>query len=134
PDAHRLLGLREKQVLRRAVRGLVPEAIRTRVKQPYRAPIASALAGPSAPDYVRDLLSPRALADVGLFDVDAVPRLARKADADDGRRLTETEEMALVGVVSSMLLHEQFVSSPAPAPAVVPQRVVTPESQGAALA
>jgi asparagine synthase (glutamine-hydrolysing) len=134
PDPYRLLGLHEKQVLRRAVRGLVPEAIRTRVKQPYRAPIGPALAGASAPGYVRDLLSPRALADAGLFDVDAVTRLARKADAENGRSLTETEEMALVGVVSSMLLHEQFVSSPAPARPVVVQRVVTAGSQRAALA
>ena len=127
PDSHRLLGLKEKHVLRRAVGGLVPDAIRTRPKRPYRAPIAAALVGPAAPEYVPELLAPSALEQAGLFDVAGVERLRGKAESD-GASLTETEEMALVGVVSTMLLHEQFVARPTLARAQTPTRVVEMQS------
>jgi asparagine synthase (glutamine-hydrolysing) len=123
PDRHRLLGLKEKRVLRRAVVGFVPEAIRARPKRPYRAPIAAALVGAAAPEYVAALLAPTALEQAGLFDVTAVDRLRAKAERDR-TNLTETEEMALVGVVSTMLLYEQFVARPTKAPLRTPTRVV----------
>ena len=123
PDAFRLQGLTEKRILRHAAANLVPDAIRMRGKQPYRAPIASALAGTSAPEYVATLLSREALERAGIFAADPVLRLHAKAERNPD--LTETEEMALVGVVSTMLLHEQFVTSPRPARTVRADRIVT---------
>jgi asparagine synthase (glutamine-hydrolysing) len=123
PDAYRLLGLTEKHVLRRAARDILPERIRARGKQPYRAPIASVFSGAAAPDYVSELTSPDVLERAGIFDAPAVAKLRAKADRHG--ELTETEEMALVGVVSTMLLHEQFVANPNGATTLQPDRVVT---------
>src|SRR5579871_5878667 len=122
PDSYRLLGLTEKHLLRRAARGLVPDEIRKRTKQPYRAPITATLAGPSAPDYVARIMSPQSLEEAGIFDSRSVARLYAKAgQAED---LPETEEMALVGVVSTMLLHEEFVAAPPSARVAEATRVV----------
>ena len=65
-------GLQEKYLLKKTVAPLLPPEISARRKRPYRAPIASAFVGPGAPEYVRELLDPERLRDVGLFDPDAI--------------------------------------------------------------
>jgi asparagine synthase (glutamine-hydrolysing) len=122
PDRLRLRGLEEKYVLRVATARFLPAEIRMRPKQPYRAPIAQALAGPAAPSYVRELLSPDRIADAGLLDQAAVTRLVQKFEL--GRGASETDEMGLVGAVTLMLLHERFVAKPQLAAPLEPSRVV----------
>jgi asparagine synthase (glutamine-hydrolysing) len=124
PDSERLHGLHEKRVLRTAVSPLLPPEIVNRKKQPYRAPIVQAFVGPGAPGYVGELLEPAHLDDVGLFKADAVSALVRKCAAAGEAGVGETDEMALVGVVSTMLLHDRLVAEPALAPPAVPTRVV----------
>ena len=138
PDSARLLGLVEKHVLRKAVGPLLPDRITARRKQPYRAPIVRAFVGPAAPPWVRDLLEPDTLAEAGVFEPGAVARLLQKCEgARDA--VSETDEMALVAVLSTMLLHDRFVAHPTLAPAVSPTRVVvgsqveTPAAAGAGL-
>ena len=95
-----------------------PTTIRTRPKRPYRAPIAAALAGRPP---LRST-SPSCSRPPRIEQRRTVRR--RRSRRASGRRpargttypLTETEEMALVGVVSTMLLHEQFVARPPLAP------------------
>jgi asparagine synthase (glutamine-hydrolysing) len=122
-DRFKLRGLREKYLLRRAAEPLLPEAITARRKHPYRAPIASALLGPDAPDYVHELLSPGPIADAGIFAVAEVDGLRRTLER--ATTIGETDEMALVGVVSTMLLHRRFVAEPRPSRPATPNRVVT---------
>jgi asparagine synthase (glutamine-hydrolysing) len=122
PDALLLRGLDEKELLRRAARKRVPHGLAERRKRPYRAPIAAALAGPSSPEWLVDLLQPRRLAETAVFEPEAVGRLLRKSRS--GALLSELEEMALAGVVSTLLLHEQLVANPERREAVVPDRVV----------
>jgi asparagine synthase (glutamine-hydrolysing) len=123
PDSLRLRGLREKYVLRRAVESRLPAEIHSRPKVPYRAPIRDAFFGSGGPDYVQDLLSPARVAEVGLLEPRAVARIVAKFRRE-GRLYSETDEMALVGSVSLMLLHEQLVASPRLAPDAVPTREV----------
>ena len=123
PDDLRLHGLEEKYVLRKAVSPLFPPEIAQRRKVPYRAPVAAALVGPSAPEYVGDLLDAAALTEAGLLDPQAVARVVRKC-ATAGESAGQTEEMALVGSLSIMLLHEQFVARPRTAAALEPTKVV----------
>ena len=122
PDRARLRGLEEKYLLRKAAARDLPRAIRERPKRPYRAPIAEVFAGAGAPPYARELLRPEALADAGLLDPVAVERLAAKFG--NLKLVSETDEMALVGSISLMLLHERFVKSPRLAPPAEPTRVV----------
>ena len=113
PDHLRLRGLNEKYVLRKAVAPLLPPEIVTRKKRPYRAPIARAFLGPRGPEYVAALLAPSRLNEAGIFDPDAVGRLLVKCEAALSRGVVgETDEMALAGVVSTMLLHDRMISRP----------------------
>ena len=124
PERLRLRGLREKYLLREAVKPLLPPEITRREKRPYRAPIQRAFIGPQAPAYVAELLEPRALEDAGLFNPEAVKRLRQKAERFAERPLGETDEMALVGVISTMLLHDQLVARPVLASPLKPGRIV----------
>lgn len=124
PDSLRLHGLNEKRVLRTAVRRLLPPEIVARRKQPYRAPIASAFVGPEAPAYVGELLRPERLAESGVFAPEQVAALVRKCARVGGGVVGETDEMGLVGVVSTMLLHERLIAAPLLAPPVEPTRLV----------
>jgi asparagine synthase (glutamine-hydrolysing) len=120
PDSLLLRGLHEKYALRRAVARHLPEQIVRRAKQPYRAPIGSVLAGPAAPEYVHDLLGRPRLEQAGLLDPAAVARVVSKFERAAG----ETDQMALVGAVTLMLLHDRFVDNPRLAPPLEPNRLV----------
>ncbi len=67
-----------------------------------------------------DLLTPDRLTETGLFDTNAVQRLHKKCINSLERGLSEGDEMSLVGVLSTQLLHEQFVARP---PAAAPGHV-----------
>jgi asparagine synthase (glutamine-hydrolysing) len=107
PPRYRILGLREKHLLKRAARDLVPTQIWQRAKQPYRAPIRPAFFGQRL-DYLDELLSTRALEEAGIFDPGAVGRLLRKGES--GAQLSERDSMGIVGVISTQLLHHSFVN------------------------
>jgi asparagine synthase (glutamine-hydrolysing) len=110
PDAYKLHGLDEKHVLKRAMDGLLPEPVLRRKKQPYRAPDAECFTARDAPQWVAAVLDEGALRDAGVFDVGAVRRLWDKCRARvGGGRLSNTDNMALVAVLSTQLLHEQLV-------------------------
>jgi len=76
------MGLTEKYLLKRSMKGLLPEAVRTRSKQPYRAPDnQSFFRNGQAVPYVSELLSERRLAEAGYFDPVAVGKLLAKCRA-----------------------------------------------------
>ncbi|MBK1643616.1 asparagine synthase (glutamine-hydrolyzing) [Thiocapsa imhoffii] len=107
PDQLKLRGMTEKYLLKTLGQTLLPSEVFTRLKRPFRAPIQKSFFGETSPDYVRDLLSPQAIAAAGLFQPKAVQLLVDKVAA--GARLGETDEMALVGMLSTQLLHQRFI-------------------------
>ena len=108
----KLRGLDEKHVLKRAARGVVPDEILARPKQPYRAPDALSFV-PHSPPWVEDVLSPRSIAAAGVFDGKGVERLWAKCRATGGgEQFSNADNMALVGVLSTGLLHEQLIRTP----------------------
>jgi asparagine synthase (glutamine-hydrolysing) len=120
PGNLKLHGLTEKYLLKKlAQRWLPPEIVR-RGKHPYRAPIHRCFFDPPAPDYVRELLSPEKLRAVGLFHPAAVGQLVKKIE--HGAPVSETDEMALVGIISTQLLHHGFVAAFDP-PRFLPENV-----------
>ena len=105
---------------------LVPAEIRTRKKQPYRAPDALALVTPEAESWIEEVASPEALRDSGVFRVEAARQLIVKCRnrAADGQ-LSNSDNMALVGMLSTQLLHAGFVRRlPAAAPVLTIKTVV----------
>ena len=110
PDRHRKAGLDEKHVLKRAAKGLVPDAILQRSKQPYRAPDALSFVDPEVPEWVSDELSQERVREVGLFDPVGVKKLFDKCKKQkDADALSNADNMALVGVLSTQVLHRRFV-------------------------
>lgn len=121
PPGLKIRGLREKHILKKSAAGLLPREIAERRKQPYRAPIHQAFVGRSLA-YVDDLLSPDAIRSTGIFAPRPIDTLLRKCRA--GGRVGEFEDMALVGVLSTQLLHHQFVAEGAvQAPEADPVRI-----------
>ena len=107
PPRWKLRGLQEKFLLKKLGQHWLPDIIWRRPKRPYRAPIHHGFLGPNAPDYVRELLSPTEIKKVGMFKETAVNGLVQKIDR--GLPISETDDMALAGILSTQLLHHHFI-------------------------
>jgi len=107
PPRLKIRGLNEKYVLKRAMRGMLPQSVYARAKRPYRAPIHRGFLGHTSHAYVKELLSPEAITAAGYFHPQAVSRLVKKAEG--AHPFSERDNMALAGVLSTQLLHRQFV-------------------------
>jgi asparagine synthase (glutamine-hydrolysing) len=108
PADQKQRGLTEKWLLRQLAKKLVPSEIWQRTKRPYRAPIQRTfLTSAPGAEYVGDLLSPSAIRRSGLFNPAAVEKLVRKAGGE--AQLSEVDEMALVGILSTQLVDHWFV-------------------------
>jgi asparagine synthase (glutamine-hydrolysing) len=123
PARLKMRGIEEKYLLKRGAVGLIPESVRQRSKQPYRAPDANCFFVDGRPrfDYVAELLAPQRVAADGVFRPQAVAQLVRKASQSDG--LGVKDSMALVSILSTQLLIDQYVRGagrPCPAPAAIP--------------
>jgi asparagine synthase (glutamine-hydrolysing) len=117
PDDHKLFGLDEKYVLKELGKGLVPDEILERSKQPYRAPDASAFVGSELPGWAQECIREASLRESGVFSPEAVTHLSRKLrEHPSGEPFSNADNMAIVGVLSTELLFKQFVATP-PAPA-----------------
>jgi len=109
PARHKLSGLEEKYLLKRAFADLLPPEIVRRPKQPYRAPDAASFCAPGAPDWVGDVTGADALAAAGVFEPRLVQGLLTKARRSGGSGLGNTDNMRVLAVLSTQLLHHQFV-------------------------
>jgi asparagine synthase (glutamine-hydrolysing) len=113
PPQYKLRGLAEKAILRRSVRDLLPAKVLDRVKQPYRAPDSQSFFKDGKPlDYVDAAFAPERLRASGLFDDVAARRLFEKARA--GRVIGFADNMAFVGILSTLLIEENLLRSPRP--------------------
>jgi asparagine synthase (glutamine-hydrolysing) len=105
-------GLNEKYLLKRAMGHELPAAIVKRPKQPYRAPGVPAFFEGRWREDVRALLAPDTIAGYGYFDPSRVQRLVQKLES--GRAVGEKDNMALIAVLSTQLLHHQFIETAIP--------------------
>jgi len=103
--------LREKWLLKDAMRSRLPASILDRHKQPYRAPDAAAFLGPRMPEYVKELTSEAMIARFGYFDPVKVSRLMTKLGRSKGA--SARDNMAFIGVLSTQIWHATFVSGQA---------------------
>ena len=111
PVRYRMLGLKEKFILRKAAEDLIPLELAQRPKQPYRAPISRCFLGDPPHEYVQDLLSERRIREAGYFDPRRVNALVEKCRKNEGGLLSERENMALVGIISTQLLDHLFLKN-----------------------
>jgi asparagine synthase (glutamine-hydrolysing) len=115
----RLPVLHEKDSLKGAARGVLPDAILERPKQPYMAPDAPCFFAEGAPDWVGDMLARDRVARYGLFDPEAVGALADKMRRRRSGLIGFRDNMLLVGLLSTQLLVHEFLESP-------PDRIAAP--------
>lgn len=108
PLHYKIRGLNEKYILKKCMAKYLPAKIVKRTKQPYLAPDSkSFFKGSRAPNYVDELLSERSVADYGYFNPRPVSLLVNKCRK--GGAIGFKDNMALVGILSTQILHRQFV-------------------------
>ena len=110
PDNFKLNGLNEKFILKKLSKGKIPSSITNRPKQAYRAPIASSLNTATTPSYISEILSDNSLKSVGIFNPIKVHALLTKTRQNNS--MSEIDQMALVGVLSTQLLYKMFIEEP----------------------
>jgi asparagine synthase (glutamine-hydrolysing) len=118
PPDFKMHGLNEKYILKKLMNNRLPESILKRPKQAYRAPVSKSLLDSGHHLYVEDLLSEKGLKETGLFDPVQVNKLRDKIR--DSGMATEIDNMALAGILSTQLIHHQFVSGNRYKPEVKP--------------
>jgi asparagine synthase (glutamine-hydrolysing) len=106
PASDKIKVLEEKFLLKTASKGLIPESIRRRLKQPFRAPEAKCFFRPKRAGYLDGLLCQRNLERSGLFHPGAVAKLVQKFES--GAAIGIKDNMAMVGIVSTLLLQEEL--------------------------
>jgi asparagine synthase (glutamine-hydrolysing) len=105
PPEYKLMGLNEKHILKQAYTDVVPPRIRNRTKKPYRAPINQCF---MEDNFAASLLTEEKIKSYGYFNTDVVSRLTKKMKERNGQ-LSERENMAVVAVTSTQLLHHHFI-------------------------
>lgn len=111
PDL-KLNGLNEKYLLKKMMKGRLPESILNRSKQAYRAPIRSAFFSEEMPKYLKDLLSEEMIKDFGIFNPDFVNQLKKKMELN--KQVSEIDNMAITAILSTQILHDLFINKSIP--------------------
>ena len=107
PSRLKLRTLQEKWLLRQVAKDWLPSGISNRRKRPYRAPIHRCFADSTSSDSLHELVSASALEAAGVFKCAAVNQLM--ARLREGKPMSETDDMTLVGVISTQLLYSRFI-------------------------
>lgn len=107
PAKWKIRGLNEKYILKKTFQEILPEKIISRPKHPYRAPIKESLF-PGMNADLEQYLSESALKDAGMFDPMNVKALIRKSG--QAQHMSEVDEMALAGIISSQIVADRFIS------------------------
>lgn len=110
PPWHKLFGLNEKYILKKAMAPELPPEITARVKQPYMAPDSNSFVQPDSPEWIGDILSESSLKTCGLFNPEAVAKLREKCSRLKHAHMSFKDNMSLLGVLSTQLLVQQFVN------------------------
>lgn len=109
PGRHKLLGLDEKHVVKRAFADLVPDEVLRRPKQPYRSPDAAVFFGTRSASWVDEVTAPDEIAAAGIFRPAAVAAFLAKCRRKGGNGMGNTDNMRAIALISTQLVHRQFI-------------------------
>jgi asparagine synthase (glutamine-hydrolysing) len=123
PIRYRLNGLKEKFILKKVAEKVVSLELVNRAKTPYRAPISSCFVGKEPRGYVLDFLSEDSVKRSGYFDPKKVKGLVAKCHRGSGSLMSERENMALAGILSTQLVDQQFIRNFPPFPIQEPENI-----------
>jgi asparagine synthase (glutamine-hydrolysing) len=108
PPSWKINALNEKYILKKTFHDIIPNRIISRPKQPYRAPIREVFFS-SKNSYVEELISEAYLKKTGYFNPAKTRYLVDKYRKSDHLIASETQNMALVGILSTQLVHYHFL-------------------------
>lgn len=109
PPTVRMRALTEKYILKKSMKDLLPHSVVSRTKQPYMAPDSKSFFSGPPLDYVEELLSESYLRESGYFNPRSVSMLVRKCRQSPV--LGFKDNMAVVGIISTLLVHELFIKN-----------------------
>ena len=107
PPKLKMKALNEKYLLKQSMARYLPESVKDRYKQPYRAPDIPSFFTDSTPAYVEEALSEDALSRSGYFDPKKVAMLVKKIKR--GKAVGNKDNMALVGILTTQIWHRLFI-------------------------
>ena len=125
PPEYKLRVLDEKHVLKRVASSMLPASIVKRTKQPYRAPDALSFAEPQAADWIEAVADEASLAAAGVFRPAAARQLIAKCRTRSAAgQFSNNDNMAVVGMLSTQLVYDQFIRRRPQPSALVPLTTV----------
>ena len=101
--------IEELSALKVAFEDILPKSILNRPKQPYRAPDAASFFNTDNLDWVDALTNEQAVKKAGVFVPNAVTRLTDKCRRQKGLRMSNTDNMRIVALLSTMLVHHHYI-------------------------
>ena len=108
PSKWKIMGLNEKYVLKKTLRGCLPDTILNRPKQPFRAPITESLFSGNEL-CISEMLSDHFLTQSNLFDISKTKVLLNKFRK--GHQVSEVNNMAFTGILSSQVIFDRFIAN-----------------------
>ncbi len=121
PSEFKLNGLREKHILKEAFADLVPSSILNRPKQPYRAPDAASFFSGETPEWVKEVTAEPYINQAGIFNPPAVKKLMDKCKATGGIKMSNSDNMRIAGILSTMLTYKHIIRKEGMTAATPPQ-------------
>ncbi len=110
PNNFKIRVLNEKYILKECMKSYLPKEIVKRPKQPYLAPDSkSFFHNVKADDYMEELMTEECIGKYGYFNPKPVSFLINKCKR--GRVIGFKDNMALVGILSTQLLHRLFIEN-----------------------
>jgi asparagine synthase (glutamine-hydrolysing) len=104
----KLRGMRDKYILRHAAARVLPREAAFRAKAMFRAPLAETFLA-DAPEFVRQLMSPEALARTGYFDAETVGRDYALIASGKAGKVGVFKRLGLSSVVATQLWHHLYL-------------------------
>ncbi len=111
PPWHKLLGLKEKYVLKQAMKKELPKEIIERVKQPYMAPDSNCFFQENKPGYIDYLMSDKMIDKYGIFNSKYTDKLVNKCSRLVHAHLSFKDNMSFIGILSTQLLIDKFIDN-----------------------
>ncbi|MCK5590410.1 MAG: asparagine synthase C-terminal domain-containing protein, partial [Candidatus Pacebacteria bacterium] len=109
PPKMRLNIMNEKYLLKKISKDYIPADIIKRKKQGYRSPDSAAFFNVQSKEYINSLLTDENLKSTGYFETRLVKSLIDKCKTADTSTLSSKHNMAIVGVITTLLLDKLFV-------------------------
>ena len=114
PAEYKLKDLTEKYILKEAFKDMIPESIINRPKQPYRAPDALSFFGGHKLDWLDEVTDKTLVQNAGIFNPLAVEKLILKCRKREGNNMSNSDNMMITSVLSTMLVYRDMIISKQP--------------------